>query len=416
MRRFLAWSVVPVLAVVALVAGSAFGANAEVKTRGSGSASGSGSQTFRVNVDGLNKSVNEAFDAYFPNDVTVHAGDTVVFDYVGVGEPHTVTLGTLANSADTAFNALTPAQQNNPPKSALAADAKLPQLIGSAGLSVVPSAANPCFFASGVPSSKTACPVTAKPAFDGQQAYYNSGWLKASEKFTVHLSSATPPGTYRFLCLIHRESMQGKITVVPGSTPVASPAAQFAVGQKQLARDEAGLVTATKLLAQGKPPIPGLTLPGSNPVLVGSGAPGTPDPGSIDLYGPKTVHIPVGGTVTWWLVGLHTITFNSNNTDNDIQTVYKNGNVQFNEKAAGPVGGPGEPAKPPTGGTQSHINFKVVASQTWNGKGFHNSGVFGNSQPPNIEGYKLTFSRAGTYKFICTVHDNMKGTIIVGNG
>ena len=79
-----------------------------------------------MNVGGLNKSVNETFDAYFPSAVTVHAGDTVVFDYVGVGEPHTVTLGTLANTADTAFNKLTPAQQSNPPKSALAADAKLP--------------------------------------------------------------------------------------------------------------------------------------------------------------------------------------------------------------------------------------------------------------------------------------------------
>jgi len=232
----------------------------------------------------------------------------------------------------------------------------------------------------------------------------------------VHLSSATPPGTYRFLCLIHREGMQGKITVVSSSTPVTSPAAQFAVGQKQLAKDEAGLLTAAKLLAQGKPPIHGLRLPRSNPILAGSGAPGSATPGSIDLYGPKTVRIPVGGTVTWWLGGLHTITFNSTKTDNGIQTVYKNGDVQFNEKASGPAGGPGEPAKPPTGGTRTHINFKVVAPQSWNGRGFHNSGVFGNSQPPNIEGYKLTFIRAGPYKFICTVRDNMKGTIVVGGG
>jgi plastocyanin len=414
MRRFLGWSVVPAVAVLALVASGAFGASASVKSRGS--LASSGSQTFTVNVDGRNKSVNESFDAYFPNDVTVHAGDTVVFDYVGVGEPHTVTLGTLANAADTAFNRLTPAQQNNPPKSALAADAKLPQLTGSSGLKVIPSAANPCFLASGVPSNATACPAVAKPAFDGRQAYYNSGWLVANEKFTVHLSSATPPGTYRFLCLIHRESMQGKITVVPSSTPVPSPAAQFALGQQQLAKDEAGLVGAAKLLAEGKPPIPGLTLPGPHPILVGSGAPGSGDPGAIDLFGPKTVHIPVGGTVTWWLAGLHSITFNSTNADNDIQTVYKNGDVQFNEQAAGPAGGPGEPPKPPTGGTPSHVNFKVVASSSWNGKGFHNSGVFGNSQPPNIEGYQIKFTRAGTYKFICTVHDYMKGTIVVGGG
>ena len=33
-----------------------------------------------------------------------------------------------------------------------------------------------------------------------------------------------------------------------------------------------------------------------------------------------------------------------------------------------------------------------------------------------IEGYKLKFTHAGTYHYICTVHDNMKGTVVVGGG
>ena len=48
---------------------------------------------------------------------------------------------------------------------------------------------------------------------------------------------------------------------------------------------------------------------------------------------------------------------------------------------------------------------------------FHDtpSGIFVNSMgPPLIEGYKLTFTKAGTYKYICTVHDDMKGTVVVG--
>ena len=97
MRRTLNWSSVPLLALLALLAGSALGASTGASTRAV--RAGSGSQTFTVNVDGSNKAVNESFDAYFPNVVTVHAGDTVVFHYVGVGEPHTVTLGTLANAA-----------------------------------------------------------------------------------------------------------------------------------------------------------------------------------------------------------------------------------------------------------------------------------------------------------------------------
>ena len=408
MWRFLRWWAVPMLGLVVLIVASGLGARASARTVGMGS----GSQTFRVDVDGANKAVNESFLAYFPSVVTVHAGDTVVFHYAGVGEPHTVTLGALATAADAAYNKLSAAQENNPPKSFLALDAKLPQLTEGNSLDVTPSAANPCVLASGLPSTKAACPATAKPAFDGQQAYYNSGWLKANENFTVRFSSSTPPGTYRFLCLIHREFMQGKIVVVAPRTPVASPAAQFAVGQKQLAQDEAGLAGPAKLLAQGKPPIP-VTLPGPNPILVGSGT--GSDPGQIDQFGPKSVHIPVGGSVTWWLAGDHSITFNSNNSDNDIQTVYKNGNVAINAKAAAPVGSPA-PSGPPTSGSQHHPAFKVVASQSWNGKGFHNSGAFLNSNPPNIEGYKLTFTRAGTYKFICTIHDNMKGTIVVGNG
>ena len=32
----------------------------------------------------------------------------------------------------------------------------------------------------------------------------------------------------------------------------------------------------------------------------------------------------------------------------------------------------------------------------------------------NIEGYKITFTKAGKYKYICTVHDNMKGEVDVG--
>jgi plastocyanin len=55
-----------------------------------------------------------------------------------------------------------------------------------------------------------------------------------------------------------------------------------------------------------------------------------------------------------------------------------------------------------------------VAKTSWNGKGFLNSGIFGNSNPPVIEGYQLTFTRAGKYRYICTVHDDMKGEVDVG--
>ena len=65
-----------------------------------------------MNVDGgATKAHNEEFLAYFPSVVRVHPGDTVVFQMVGNGEPHTVTLGTLANNVVALFDKLTPAQK-----------------------------------------------------------------------------------------------------------------------------------------------------------------------------------------------------------------------------------------------------------------------------------------------------------------
>jgi plastocyanin len=371
-----------------------------------------GRQTFRVNVDGgATKSQNEDFLAYFPSVVRVHPGDTIVFQMVGNGEPHTVTLGTLANNAVAAFDKLTPAQKNanTPPASLLRADAKVPQLLPHGPGDAVQSTANPCFVSTGEPP-KGGCPKAAQPAFDGTQSFYNSGWLNSKQKFTVHISSSTRPGTYRYMCALHREGMTARIVVVPASTPVASPAAQFAAGQRVLAGLERKLAPALKAERHGKAPVP-VSIPGAPYVLAGSGSPSVNE-GGIAEFGPKVVTIPVGGSVTWWLLGVHTITFNSNKTDDDIRLTAPNGTVHLNPKAVAPAGGPGEPP-PARGGPKSGIHFKLVTSATWNGRGFHNSGIFANSNPPLVEGYKLTFTRAGTYDYICTVHDNMKGTIVV---
>ena len=379
---------------------------------GGGTGATSGGETFTVTVDAANQAVNESFNAYFPTALSVHPGDSVLFHYLGAGEPHTATLGTLADDAVSAFSKLPPAQQASPPPDVVAADAKLPNVFPTGSGDVVGSAANPCFLDSGLPSLAGSCPQSSQPEFTGTQAYYNSGWLAANARFTVHFSSSTAPGAYRFMCLVHREGMSGTITVVPRSSAVPSASADQAAGQKQLAALEAKLEPAAKLLEQGKPAVPGATVPGPNAVLAGS-VPAGNVPGEIDQFGPKTLHIPVGGTVTWWLTGDHSITFNSTKANNDVRTV-RNGRIHFNAQALAPVGGRGQPRKPLKGGSKTHVKFAVVASQSWNGKGFHNSGVFTNSKPPNIEGYKLTFTRAGTYNYLCTVHDKMKGTILVG--
>ena len=409
MTRSSRWAPISGLVCLALCASGATLAGTAAKR------SIAGAETFTINVDGVNPKANETFFAYFPRATTVHAGDTVIFHYVGVGEPHTVTLGNLADNAVSVFAHLTPAQQqaNTPPPAARAADAALPQLFPQGPGDAIASAADKCFVQSGTPGTSL-CPLSQheQPDFNGTQSYYNSGWLDANQKFTVHFSGSTAPGTYRFTCLLHREFMSGKITVAPVSKTIESPATQFAAGQKQQAGMEGQLVHAVAALRQGKPPTPHASvLP--NSVLAGSGG---NVPAEIDEFGPKSIKIPVGGSLTWYFLGDHSITFNSDKTNNDIRANAPDGTAHFNPKGVAPAGGPGEPP-PSKPAFTNGVHLKVVASSSWNGQGFHSSGVFINSfGPPVIEGYKLTFTKAGTFHYICTVHDHMKGTVVVGSG
>src|SRR4029078_4256586 len=108
----------------------------------------------------------------------------------------------------------------------------------------------------------------------------------------------------------------------------------------------------------------------------------------------------------------HTVTFNSNKTDNDIRSVAPDGTVHINARAVAPENAPGEP--PPKGGSQNGSSnappkFHVVAHKTWNGQGFLSTGVFVNSGPPLVEGYTITLTHAGKYKYLCTPHDDMTG-------
>src|SRR5207302_3808360 len=139
-----------------------------------------------------------------------------------------------------------------PPPALQKLDAKLPQLLPQGPGDAIQTAANPCFVSTGVPSSTGPCPNGTQPSFDGTQAYYNSGWLDKNAKFTVQISKSTAPGTYYFMCLLHREGMTGKIDVVSSGTSVPSPSAQAATGQKELAAVEAKLAPAVAAERKGK--------------------------------------------------------------------------------------------------------------------------------------------------------------------
>ena len=114
-------------------------------------------------------------------------------------------------------------------------------------------------------------------------------------------------------------------------------------------------------------------------MLAGSGSQNAQE-AEITEFGPKKISIPVGGSVTWSIIGPHSLTFNSDKTNNDIRTVAPDGTVHINPKAIAPSNAPGEPppsnSGPANGSSNGPPTFKVVATKTWDGTGFLNTGVF----------------------------------------
>lgn len=136
-----------------------------------------------------------AFLSYFPATATVHPGDSVTFKLAAdTGEPHTVTLGTLADTAVKAV--LADPDPNNPGATATAADAAVPNLLPQGPGDAAQAAAAPCFLPSGPVTTATVCldAQQQQPAtFKGTEAYFNSGWMTPTSTFTVKLDPNIAP-------------------------------------------------------------------------------------------------------------------------------------------------------------------------------------------------------------------------------
>lgn len=112
-------------------------------------------------------------------------------------------------------------------------------------------------------------------------------------------------------------------------------------------------------------------------VLAGGG---TPDSAVTNMsFYPSTITIDVGDTITWTVQGeAHTVTFLS----------------------GAPQPSPFSPAaQTPAGGS------------TYDGTGFVNSGIV--PPVPGHNTYSLTFTKAGTFPYVCLLHPGMVGTVIV---
>jgi plastocyanin len=354
-----------------------------------------------VEVDGKAPDFHSGFLAYFPKAVQAHPGEEVTFHNNFSGEPHTVTFGTLADAAIAAAAKADPNAQTPPPEVA-----KLPELLPQGPGDANQTAAKGCVVDSGeLPKDGAGCTGT-DVAFTGKQAFYNSGYLPPTlDNWKLKLADDIAPGTYNYFCLLHGTQMSGSVTVVPKATTVPSPAAVAAQAAKERDAGLAKVKAAVAALPKGE--VPGLIPAAPGQVLAGSGAEDPTAPG-IEEFGPRNIKVPVGGSVTWLFIGPHSVSFNAPREAQNSLVKGDDGGWHINEKAAAPAGGPpvatndGPPGPP-----------KVTDGGSWDGTGFRNTGLV-ISFPPALSAYKLTFTKAGTYGYVCLIHPGMFGSVTVG--
>ena len=357
-----------ILSVVALVGGACKSetprqSTADAATSTTGATAPTGPQTYGVVVDGPSTlgSENLVYGAYFPKTLAVRPGDTVVFDNRSSNDIHTVSFGVKSDRSDQPLTVLKSGQAN-------------PVVFG------------PCYTAEAARPALAACPGAAAtapaspppaPPFTGK-GYWNSGAIlfggappEAGPKTaTVKVAPDTAPGPYTVTCLLH-PFMEATLQVVGADGERVSPA--------QVA------VAADKELGAAKADATGLAEPTQVPAATGATvAAGWGDKlVAVNRYSPETVSIKAGQTVTWQTISPympHTVSFRA------------------------PFQSPDQPnALLPTG-AKSGARFAG---------GVAHSGIFGPLPEFPGDKFSLTFTKAGTYPYLCVLHPGMAGTVQV---
>ncbi len=377
------------------------------------------SETYDVQIDASTSGFNLATIAYFPNELKAHAGDVVRFTAVDRGEPHTVTFGTIIEDA---LAALAKVPKDAPPGPPPPAVLKVPPALAGQlpnNIDFRQSAMQPCFLASGDPPARDACSKEQQkqPEFTGTQTFFNSGFVPGRAVFSMKLASSVKPGVYNYICLFHGPDMIGKITVVDATVRVSSPDENKAKATEQMS----GIVKALQpALSDAK--AKGTT----TEVIAGAGDANVQDAFITDFF-PKTVSVPVGGSVLWRIIVGHTISFNAPSDAVDFVVKATDGSYHLNNKSVFAVGWPGAPLPPfpgldlPPGAPPPPPRIPTVVpppfsadAGPWDGKGFRSSGVIFQADPRQAVSYKVTFAQPGTYAYKCLIHVDMEGTVKVG--
>ena len=330
-------------------------------------------------IDGRVDEFNGVFLAYFPDKVSVHPGDTIVYHSMFSGEPHTATFGSTVDDVVTGFKNMTPeqlAEEEPPPPGLEEAFALIPAMLPDGPGDANQNSVNPCFVAEGeeIPTDVTAqCPVTEQAPFTGTETFYNSGFLPDGDTFVVELADDIAPGTYYAFCTLHFVEMISEVTVVPADEPVPTPEEVAALGQEQLDALAAKIAPAVEEAEATATP---------GHVHAGVGSEDVTQALAVDFV-PGDIEAKVGEPVTWTIAGPHTVSFNAPEDARTLLVQGDDGGFHLVEKALVPAGFEPPPApttepptsEPPTSEPppEEEAPPPPLDAGTWNGTGFLNS-------------------------------------------
>ncbi len=248
-------------------------------------------------------------------------------------------------------------------------------------------AGNPFWFNGKVPSLGINPALLSKiggSTYNGS-ARVDSGIFTGNGNPPPYLVKFTKAGTYKYFCDVH-PGMVGYVVVRPKGKSVPTAKQDAVALGVQVARAIATVKAAAKLK------------PAANHVSLGSAGPN----GAEDYaMFPAKLSVTVGTTVT----------FSMSKDSREVHTA-SFGPVGYLTTVSNSITGPAPqqqawyPSDPP--GT-----IKLAGSTT-HGNGFVSTGILDTDpSTPSPSAGKITFTKAGTYQYICLIHPFMVGTIVV---
>lgn len=382
-----------------------------------------GAQTWHIQVDNVSPpGHNWSFNAFYPDHVQAHPGDTIVFTLANNQQAfhtaHVLPLGMTPLEFYQGFAAGFQQPYLNKPGTW--------QRTFFGGF----EAATPCGRA-----GQTSCPISHVQ--NAVEFGISSGVLvnpppsggKGNTSFAVTLDPQLSPGVFYFMSDVDGPTMSGRIDVVPADQPVQSAADLQADAQRQYQADLTWFASQDRI---SNPPES--SNPDGTKTWQASAGMGSPDGRlAINQFFPSAMVVRAGDTVTWSDHGPAQVPHTVSGFAPSLAALPTNlSPFQAGcQPATGPLVTP-PPGSFPPDLWNTCVNAEVALltknsqpsapSGTPYTSGERTSGILLNQayldSPigyglPYSSTYSVTFPKPGIYYYACAIHPNMTGVVVV---